>query len=56
MFGNGKTSVKINFGRYLQAAQNGLSYGALRPTGRLTTSVIRTWTDRNNDYVPIAIC
>jgi hypothetical protein len=52
VFGNGKTSVKINFGKYLQAAQNGLSYGALRPTGRLTTSVFRTWTDRNNDYSP----
>jgi Carboxypeptidase regulatory-like domain len=50
LFGTGKTSVKINAGKYLQAAQNGLAYGALRPTSRLTTTVTRTWTDRNNDY------
>ena len=37
MFGNGKTSLKINVGRYLQAAQNGLAYGALRPSSRLQT-------------------
>ena len=50
--GNGKTSLKVNFGKYLQAAQNGLSYGALRPTGRLATTVTRTWTDRDGDFVP----
>ena len=52
VFGTGKTSVKINAGKYLQAAQNGLTYGALRPTGRLTTTVTRTWTDANNDFIP----
>jgi hypothetical protein len=52
LFGNGKTSMKVNYGQYLQAAQNGLTYGALRPTSRLTTSVTRTWTDSNSDYVP----
>lgn len=52
VFGTGKTSLKINVGKYLQAAQNGLSYGALRPTSRLTTSVTRTWTDVNNNFKP----
>jgi Carboxypeptidase regulatory-like domain len=52
LFGNGKTSLKVNVGKYLQAAQNGLAYGALRPTGRLTTMATRTWTDRNNNYKP----
>jgi Carboxypeptidase regulatory-like domain len=52
VFGTGKTSVKVNMGEYLQAAQNGLSYAALRPTSRLTTSVTRTWTDSNHDFVP----
>ena len=51
LFGTGKTSLKINAGKYLQAAQNGLAYGALRPSGRLTTTVSRTWTDRDSDYV-----
>jgi hypothetical protein len=50
--GNGKTSVKLNFGKYLQAAQNGLSYGQLRPTGRLATTVTRAWTDGDGDYIP----
>ena len=35
LFGTGKTSVKLNVGKYLQAAQNGLAYAALRPSGRL---------------------
>jgi hypothetical protein len=52
VFGTGKTSVKVNMGQYLQAAQNGGSYSALRPSGRLTTSVTRTWTDRNSNFIP----
>ena len=52
LFGNGKTSIKVNVGRYLQAAQNGLAYGALRPSSRLTSSTTRTWTDANGNYVP----
>ena len=52
LFGNGKTSIKVNAGKYLQAAQNGLAYGALRPSGRLTTTTTRTWTDANGNYVP----
>ena len=52
VFGKGRTSVKVNFGKYLQAAQNGLTYAALRPTGRLTTSAFRSWTDTNHNFVP----
>jgi hypothetical protein len=51
VFGTGKTSLKINAGKYLQAAQTGLAYGVLRPSGRLSTSVTRTWTDRDRDFV-----
>jgi hypothetical protein len=51
-FGDGKTSIKINVGRYLQAAQNGLAYGALRPSSRLQTTTTRTWNDTNKNYVP----
>ncbi len=51
VFGTGKTSVKVNFGRYLEAAQNGGLFIALNPTGRLSTTTTRTWTDANLNYV-----
>jgi hypothetical protein len=51
VFGTGKTSVKVNFGRYLEAAQNGGLFIALNPTGRLSTMTTRTWTDANTNYV-----
>jgi hypothetical protein len=52
LFGTGKTSLKINAGKYLQAAQNGLAYAALRPSSRLQTTTTRTWTDGNKNYAP----
>ena len=50
LFGNGKTSVKVNVGRYLEAAQNGGAFTALNPTSRLSTTTTRAWTDSNNNY------
>jgi hypothetical protein len=44
--------VKINFGRYLEAAQNGGTFIALNPTGRLSTSTTRTWVDANQNFIP----
>ena len=45
--GNGKTALKFNMGRYLEAAVNGNgNYSALLPASRVPTSVTRTWTDR----------
>jgi hypothetical protein len=52
LFGNGKTSVKVNFGRYLEAAQNAGFFIALNPTGRLSTTTTRAWTDANGNFVP----
>jgi hypothetical protein len=52
LFGTGRTSLKLNAGKYLQAAQNGLAYAALRPSGRLSTTVTRAWTDTDRDFVP----
>jgi hypothetical protein len=52
VFGNGKTSVKLNIGRYLQAAQNGLAYAALRPSSRLQTTTTRVWNDTNRNFIP----
>jgi hypothetical protein len=51
VFGTGKTSVKVNVGRYLEAAQNGGLFIALNPTGRLSTTTTRVWTDADRDYV-----
>ena len=53
LFGNAKTSIKVNLGRYLEVASTGGSnYGASRPTGRVATSVNRAWTDGNRNFVP----
>jgi hypothetical protein len=51
VFGNGKTSAKFNFGRYLEAAQNGGFFITNNPTGRLSTTAARTWTDNDRDFV-----
>jgi hypothetical protein len=51
VFGTGKTSVKLNFGRYLEAAQNGGLFIAANPTGRLSTTTTRAWTDANRNYL-----
>ncbi len=53
LFGTGKTALKFNMGRYLEAAVNGNgNYSALLPASRVPTTVTRTWTDRNNNFVP----
>ena len=59
LFGNGKTSLKVNIGKYLQAANNQDRYTLMNPAGgtRFARSTNRTWNDRgglgiNGDYVP----
>jgi hypothetical protein len=53
LFGTGKTAIKLNAGRYLEAAVNGNgNYSQLLPTARIATSVTRTWTDANGNYTP----
>ena len=50
--GTGKTSLKVNVGKYLEAAQNSNTYAGQRPTSRLQTTTTRTWTDSNNNFAP----
>ena len=52
VFGNGKTAIKMNLGKYLQAATNDENYWANNPAGRIVTSVAaRAWSDGNRNYV-----
>ena len=57
--GNGKTSLKVNLGKYLQPANNQDRYTLMNPAGatRFARTTNRTWNDRgglgvNGDYVP----
>lgn len=51
VFGNGKTSLKFNVGRYLEAAQNGGLFTTNNPTGRISTTASRSWNDVDRDFV-----
>ena len=52
LFGDGKTALKFNFGRYLEAAQNGGLFIASRPSSLISTTASRTWTDANGNFRP----
>ena len=52
VFGNAGTSIKVNVGRYLEVASTGSNYGGPRPTGRVTTTANRAWTDGNGNFAP----
>ena len=52
VFGNGRTAVKVNFGKYLEPTSNNNNYILSNPIGRIATTTSRTWTDANGNYVP----
>jgi hypothetical protein len=57
LFGNGKTAVKVNVGKYMQALTASNSDMDLNPLIRVNLQTTRTWSDRsglgiNNDYIP----
>ena len=60
VFGNGKTAVKMNLGRYLEGVGVQLNYANTNPTLRIPTNtgpfgvpgVTRTWTDANGNLQP----
>ncbi len=54
MFGNGRTAVKFSIGKYLEAPNPPTFTRVANPAGGLVQSATRTWTDRNNDFVPQA--
>ncbi|HEY3043500.1 MAG TPA: carboxypeptidase regulatory-like domain-containing protein [Vicinamibacterales bacterium] len=51
LFGNGKTALKFNIGKYMQAFTANNQDFDLNPLIRTTTSTTRTWTDSNKDFV-----
>lgn len=52
LFGNGKTAVKVNFGKYLEPTSNNNNYILSNPISRIATTTNRGWTDSNNNFVP----
>jgi hypothetical protein len=51
LFGDGRTALKVNAGKYLEAAAALGIYSAANPVTRIATSATRTWTD-NGNFVP----
>jgi hypothetical protein len=56
--GNGKTAVKVNLGKYVEAATSDVIYSSNNPAARIVTrvgsgvgSAARGWTDGNKNYV-----
>ena len=50
LFGNGKTSLKANVGRYLHPASNQGRYINANPSELISTITTRPWTDNNGNY------
>ncbi|PWT82414.1 MAG: hypothetical protein C5B57_08735 [Blastocatellia bacterium] len=51
LFGNGKTAVKFNWGRYLAYAANDAPYTSSNPAVTVVASASRAWSDGNNNKV-----
>ena len=51
VFGNGKTALKFNLGRYLAPATNDTIYTANNPSTRIVNTASRSWSDLNNNHI-----
>ena len=52
VFGNGKTSLKVNVSKYLQPANNEANFTIANPAGTYVAFATRTWTDANGNFTP----
>jgi hypothetical protein len=51
LFGNGKTAVKFNLGKYMEAVPATNADLDLNPIIRTAISTTRTWTDADSDFI-----
>ena len=51
LFGNGKTALKFNLGKYMEAFTANNSDLDLNPLIRTVISTTRVWTDSNKDFI-----
>jgi hypothetical protein len=51
VFGNGRTSLKANVSKYLQAANNDAQYTISNPAVTFQQTTNRSWTDTNHNFV-----
>jgi carboxypeptidase family protein len=51
LFGNGKTSIKGNVSKYLQAANNDAQYTIANPAVTFQQTTNRSWTDANGNFL-----
>jgi hypothetical protein len=52
VFGNGKTSLKVNVSQYLQSASNDGQFTTRNPAVTFQQTTNRSWTDGNRNFVP----
>ena len=51
VFGDGKTALKFNLGKYLDAATNDSEYTSNSPAARIVRTAMRNWNDTNGNKV-----
>jgi hypothetical protein len=51
VFGNGRTALKLRWGKYMGFASNDPPFTSTNPAATLVASVARNWTDSDNDRV-----
>jgi Carboxypeptidase regulatory-like domain len=52
LFGNGKTAVKANLGKYMDPASHTGVYSGTNPLNRIVLTTTRSWTDANRNFAP----
>ena len=52
LFGDDRTAIKVNLGRFIGFEPLGGLAAATLPANLIVTSATRTWSDANRDYIP----